>query len=307
MLNFLLLLLGIAWAVLLVTLNWQRLGLNRFILLSFALAFASTLAIRYGNTVERYFYGANYFRDYVRPQFGLSNGALIAAAFAFGSGSLLFVGLSFRSGVSRPKRRLLGIAIALVLAAALSLLLWPLWAVLAWTCIPTLAIGSILIFLAKQSGAKPRGLFGITIAIALHLCFPWVYVSWLDEGYRAGFEGGFAEAVQNNVDIPAIHQWMQLQGCESWEISQQDAAYASLPRAIRRLQPTDVAFTAHCRDKKAAQLILGYPSTWMDAFGLAIVYPPIQSHQVEAFHQDDRGHLLPISDRCSCYIYSPSK
>ena len=112
MFNPTLLLLGIAWTFLLANINWRRQDLNRLLLLSFGLAMASTLAIRYGNTVERYFYGLNYFRDYIRSQFGFSNSALVAVVLAFSSVCLLAIDLNFRKVADRPKRQLIGIAIS---------------------------------------------------------------------------------------------------------------------------------------------------------------------------------------------------
>ncbi|RUS94338.1 hypothetical protein DSM107003_38710 [Trichormus variabilis SAG 1403-4b] len=283
--------------------------------MSFILAIIATIFVRYGTPLERYSYGLNYFKDYQRPQFGLSASHAISFIFVVIAFILLSLGLRLQTFPAREIKwpniktiifTLAGLVGLLLVPSVLSLVsLFCLFlAIISWTGIPTIGIGIVLIFMASRSFSSVKGkCVLIYLVVIAHILIPWIYPELLADKYKLGFDSGFAEAVETNIDISSIHNWMAEQNCLKIETYKGDEGYNNLPNFIRSINPSSVRFTSSCGNDKVAHLILDYPSTWIDPFGLAIVYPPISSEQL--IREGYEGS--PINDDCSCYIHSPSK
>jgi hypothetical protein len=307
--------------------NWIKFGFNRLLVLSFSLAVTAKLLIEYGSHVESFNYGLNYFTNYEKFSYNFFKSYIYAAGLVIVSFCLFFWGLSPRAYFTKkedlfnPYLIVIVLAVFTVATAFISILIVMVIAgLLAWTGIPIVITGITIFCKVSKSnffaGRKKKFIYLLAGSLLIaHSAIPWLYPTWLKTKYQMGFEGGFSEALENQMDITAIHQWLSMQDCSKWvhngpffhpnkdgliltgDYQQGNESYQQLPLFIRQLNPIGVGLVGSSCDVKAIVILILY---YHPGFGLAIISPHPNSTPVTDILYDFSE--MPISDECNCYI-----
>lgn len=205
------------WLSLIFKTNWKRFNLNRLLILIFVLAITTTVLIQRGIYIDNFEYGLTYL--------DIEKNSFILEPYS-----------SYRYAISLLLLELILIIAALRIVESVIIVTLVLFAIcidgfismfdiggyepyilLVFLFIPVVTVGIRILYQFLRSPFLKNYNKKINLSIVnlfifsflvFHSCLSWIYPTWLEDKYNAGFESGISTAIVENLDWNVLHQWL---------------------------------------------------------------------------------------------------